>query len=317
MEQEATKEQPSTFQRFKDNLPIVSIGLLVIGTVNLMVFYLHFKINILEYLDFTEVLQLQFKLFAVAVAVIIVQIAYAVWCSKLFNGNTPAAKRLDRMRTSARRRRFDAHEVKKASLPPKKRTKRQRFFRKHRLEYRLLIFMAVCYALQTLIDYYPKSVFLLMLFSIPVFCILVFITYEEIKKDSLESGGQPAGLASKFSLYKTASILVILIYISCIAALISAESSVSESSSYEVTVVMDNKTLVTNQDYRYLGRTKNYIFFYTISKKQAEIYQVSAIKTMKISDGIDYNHTEEKHIKAEKEFFNDIINWLKKSINRI
>lgn len=319
MEPVATKEQPSTFQRLKDNLPIVSVGLLVIGTVNLMMYYLYFKINILEYLDFTEVLQLQFKLFAMAVGGIVLQIAYGVWCHRLVNGTSPAAKRKDRMQASARRRRFEEYQAKQATAAKatKKRTKRQQFFRRHRLAFWLLILLVVFYVLGMIVLYYPTSLIIFLFLSIPVFFVIVVLTYEEVKKDDVEAGGKADELERKFGLYKSASIAIILIYISCIAALISAVSSVSEKSSYEVTVVMDGKTLTTNQDYRYLGRTKNYIFFYTISKKQAEIYQVSAVKTMLVSDGIDYSHAEEKHLKQEAEFFNNIIDWIKRQVNNI
>lgn len=316
MEEQATKEQPSNFQRLKDNLPIISIGLLLMGTVNLMVYYLYFSINILEFLDFTEVLQLQFKLFAIAVAIFFIQIAYGVWCSKMVYGNSLAGKRLNRMRLARRLRSFDEHDAKLASTKaPKKRTKRQRFYKKHKFQVWLAIIIAVGMGLESIIAYYPKSIIIFLFISAPVFCLLVFVTYEELKHDDIESGGQPAALASRFSLYKSVSISVILIYVSCIAALISAVKSVSETSSYEVTAVLDNKTLTTNQDYRYLGRTKNYIFFYTISKKQAEVYQVSAVKTMLISKGIDYSHAEEKYAQAEKVMFSAIVNWFTDVVN--
>ena len=67
----------------KNNLPIVTILVLVLATANLVIFYEHFNVDILSYLDFSEVIQMQFRVFATVIALAIAFSLFIILFSKV------------------------------------------------------------------------------------------------------------------------------------------------------------------------------------------------------------------------------------------
>lgn len=62
--------------QMKNNLPIISAGLLVVGSINLVCFYVIFGVDIMTYLDFTEVFQIQFVFYIFSCVIIAIFYLY-------------------------------------------------------------------------------------------------------------------------------------------------------------------------------------------------------------------------------------------------
>jgi hypothetical protein len=174
----------------------------------------------------------------------------------------------------------------------------------------------VCCAILESITFSREAVIGFWFFSIPAFAVAVIISYFEIKKSESKGITITPEIEQTFTLYKQIGFLVILIYISGAAARIEALRRLSDVSAYEVTLVMEDKTLITDKNFRFIGKTKNYIFFYNISKKQSEVYAISEVKNTLIRDGFDYSPKEDREPKQITISFEKPYNWLKTLFKR-
>ena len=285
-------------EQLKNNLPIISLGLLILGTVNLMLYYNHFNVDILSYLDFTEILQIQFRLFATAAALIVFLILYITISQKVSdfvdNGKkenpdgSPTEEELERRKKSAKRSRIG-----------------------------FVLFMVLIFILNIVSTTYATAddsnvgISFLWLFSVLLVAVAVIYTYFQLKKVAEAETTDEVKRKQGLTTLKYVGIFIILTYVSGVFARLSAEDVLSHTSSYEATVVMEKKTFITNKNYRYLGRTKNFTFFYDMVKKQAEVYPNGDIKNMFIREGIDYRTPDKKQGFTITFSFTSIVNWFK------
>jgi hypothetical protein len=279
MEQEATavvneatpvaqvskKEKISRYQLFKDNLSIISLGLLILGTANLMVYYEYFNINILQYLEFTEVLQLQFRLFTYIIGLYGISTIFSLIHSKYTSDNKDTIRE-------------------ETNGEDKEKTTKAKPLNKLLLS--LIVFTIIILIMASVTTIYKDIRLALLLLSIPFFTPLVFIAYKEAINKLPRQNAEESMKSAE--LYHYALIFAIVGFTVWLGGLILAVRCTSPISNNEVTVVMEKKTFSTSADYRYIGKTKGYIFFYTISKQQAEVYPIGDVKILMIRNGIDY-----------------------------
>ena len=64
----------------------------------------------------------------------------------------------------------------------------------------------------------------------------------------------------------------------------------------EVTMVVDGKPVKTDADNMFVGRTKNFIFFYNIHTKESKIYSNNDVKNLTYSKGNEYIRVSQKFI---------------------
>lgn len=56
----------------------------------------------------------------------------------------------------------------------------------------------------------------------------------------------------------------------------------------EVTLILEDDYIVTDSVNIFAGKTKNYIFFYNINKKQTRVFRVDDVKEIRYMKGINY-----------------------------
>ena len=274
-------ETASSVEFLKSNLPVISVSLLIIGTVNLMMYYDYFDIDITSYLDFAEVLQIQFRFFASAAALVVVQVLYTSFLHKVLDHDHehPGEKAYK--------------ERVKAGIPEEIRENIKADKPKKRSKYRnsiiLIGTMAACLVINSLPKLSDEAIINWWYVSIPAFIAVVVTAYFGMKDRDATYNTDATFLESTNTIYLQLGLAIILIYISGVIAHTSAMRALLSKSSSEVTIVMDKQTISTNESYRFIGKTKNYIFFYNIKKQQADIYPNADIKNMSVRKGVDYH----------------------------
>ena len=213
-------------QQLKDNLPIISLGLLILGTVNMMLFYDFSNVNILSYLDFAEILQIQFRLFATAGALIVAFFAFA-----MFTYRDPVAD----------------HEMwmkKIDSETPEERTKNlsKAEWGYRRIKIFLLVFLLptlTIYIVKVCLNFTDEDKRAMWVVSILVFAGLLILSYNQITSIEEQNTEDKESLKQKFANYRYMIGFIFLVYASGVWAWINAMSYVSLTSAYEVSVVME------------------------------------------------------------------------------
>lgn len=298
-------------EKIKDNLPIFSVALLILGTVNLLVYYSFFHVDILSYLDFTEVLQIQFRLFAIAVAVIFGQIAYTV---------------------------MSVHLIQKITVMTDTKSKVNIFFNKINawllkrigkisINAQIIMFMTFVFMLCIVLSINtPKMLYMyLLIFSILLLLLIIKLFYNAFKKEVLNENFRPEidtivksriEFEANLKLLKTILGFIFLTYISVVTAIISAINTVLYSASNEVTLITDKVSFSTSYNYRFIGKTKNFTFFYNIPLKQAEVFPNGDIKKLYLRDGMRYEHKQDSlyHFNFTR---NGIREWFDKANRQI
>lgn len=263
----------------KDNIPVISILILIIGASNLLIYYSYFGIDIMSYLDFSEVIQLQFKVFALTGCIAFASLLYGLLFE--YKDLGPASADSNRQK---RRSITAAAEANKG----------KRTFSLHLIFNIFLII--ICTPILWLLVYKNKDWTPLLIISIPVFISIILYAYFKFRKGVVEGYRikltESGGIISKeFStkqeknLINAGGLLAIfatIIYISSIYTFCEARSILQYSSFKEVVLYLEKDTITTNINYRYIGKTKNFVFFYNKNTKQADIYSAGSIKRITI-----------------------------------
>ncbi|RYE24455.1 MAG: hypothetical protein EOP45_05805, partial [Sphingobacteriaceae bacterium] len=300
-------------EEIKNNIPLISAFLLILGAANLLVYYGYFGIDIMSYLDFSEVIQLQFKVFAIAAAFIVANALYMYLCPKFVG---PDSDRVIEIRKNREEEYRKARALKKTEGKPETKG----FFSKISGWYLWLPFILFyAYELQANNTYTDLFIFGL----IPIWTVLVIIAYFEFRKGivSEEEFNEDATIEERreqvqkaikdrtpeqnslLSSGKVFCLIIIITFASVNLIFLRARYVVSNTSLQEVTAFMEKDTLITNENYRYVGQTKGHIFFYDKKKEQAEVYATSDVKKLLIREGINYKEkgkAEPKPLKFPK-----------------
>ena len=132
-----------------------------------------------------------------------------------------------------------------------------------------------------------KIATILWVYCVVEFAVFVTIGYFEIKWINRTDVQNEVSAKLDFYLLKLSSFFIVIMYGYGVYEHLRAIKLYSESEN-EVTVIMENKQFSTSRTYRYLGKTKSFIFFYDLTKKQADVFPSGDVKTLLIRNGIIY-----------------------------
>lgn len=273
-------------KQLRDNLPLISICLLIVGTVYLLVFYGYFGINIMPYLDLTEVFQLQFKYFLVAAAGVF---SFYAYLTLVPTGGTPnpheeaALRELEKNATDNQTENIEIEE------PAVKLKVRQKPYRKPAGAGLLILVFAGFVGLW--IKFRNDDAGFAHFIMWGEFIVLVVISVLVYRAFEHEFASDIKKQSSKRDLLAGAKLFIGLIVTSFAVSITARESAmqiVSDESVEEATAIFTDTTVATNRYYRYIGKTKSTIFFYDTNKQQADCYSTDELKKMEIRAGTKY-----------------------------
>jgi hypothetical protein len=278
-------------ESLRNNLPLISLCLLIIGTLNLLVYYDYFQINILSYLDFTEIFQLQFRFFAVSVLYLLGLLFYALL--------TPG-KRTNPHELKAL---LEAELKRVRALPPAPVPVMEEVGELDveatikKVQDKLREKEVPFTALATLVAFVIGAkwwsavrmeqsiwVHLLMWVELGLFVALLYFLYHQIQKNFIDGRFGKDSAADVSRKIVLINVLLALTFAASIKAREDAMEVVASPSYLEVTAELEDTTLVTNMDYRFVGKTKNNVFFYNLKKHQAEVYSSDKMKSFVVRD---------------------------------
>lgn len=115
------------------------------------------------------------------------------------------------------------------------------------------------------------------------------VTYKRIAKHYRED------IADVYLMFSMSALMIGCI----VGVLISFKSSYDikhGKSINEVTMTVDGKLVKTDVDNVFIGRTKNFIFFYTIHNSESKIYSNNDVKNLTYAHGNEYIRVGQKFI---------------------
>lgn len=301
MEQEANKAKGSDaiLSPLKDNLPIISIGLLIIGTLNLVVYYQVFGIDILTYLDITEVLQVQFKLFAISLGVLAIVSVHLAFVASF----RPSYEEMIEQKIW-----FQAlHSPEQIEA---QRAVAQRLLKSTKRKGKILLMLIgsiiiIPCIIKIALFYEDADGISLGWMSICLLASCIDFAYSSFL-DSEPEFVNYFNSKPKFVIARQAGLLIFLTYSSVVIGYIQAVKHKGKISSNEVIINMEKAKIATNKEVRYVGKTKNFTFLYDVANRKALIYPNADIKDTAISDGVDYRTAEEKKDKPISYYLNKV-----------
>lgn len=200
----------------KNNLPLLTLVMIVIGLVRISAFYYAFNINITSFLDITEVIQLQIEFFLPAV--IAVFFAYMIFRITLWN---PFNKRFKALQSTD-------EMIDKMSISEEEKEEVKIITKRYR---------------EGVTDIY-------LMLSVTAIMIggLIGIMISFKNSDDIKHG----------------------------------------RAINEIAMTVDGQPVKTDANNMFLGRTKNFIFFYNRNTKQSKIYSNSDVKNLTYMPGNEY-----------------------------
>jgi predicted nucleic acid-binding Zn ribbon protein len=252
------------------------------------VYYKHFDVDIMTYLDLTEVLQMQFGLFAISFGVIL------FWSLGIlfFSATSPSYEQMIEWRIEFQAT-HSPEQIKAIQEKNKKQSKKSKIILWLIFLWLILGVMIAPLAATVIFAYTEQVGIVLLGISILFLAWLIdfiYFFYLDIStEDKRYFNPEP-----RFAIARQAGLFLFLTYSSIAIAHITAVMYKGTSSVNEVAIVMEKETITTNKDLRFIGKTKNFTFFYNLSKKQALIYPNGSIKSASISEGIDYVKDDKK-----------------------
>lgn len=256
----------------KNNLAIISIYLVTLGIVYLTTYYAYFGVNILSYLDLTEIIQLQFKYYAAAFCIIVLS-NLQIMLKNNYNTNDND----DIYNELIKPNKYKQHKILKQF---KDNSNRNVFYSVIVICLAFLgafIYKAITahYLAFTAIELIFETIILYLFFKI-------LPRYEKLLK-SFGVGGMNNEIIPFFGF-----VIIATIVTSFELARNDAFDLIIKRSENEVTINIDSKSITTNDSLVFAGKTKNYIFFYNRFTEQYDVYAFSSIKSINYRPGKKY-----------------------------
>lgn len=241
--------------KLKEYFPLISALLLILGTVRIIVFYSFFGIDITTYIDLSEIFTLSLSFFISSAIFLILTILIVLIMASydLKGNNTLSVDYTDMSLLNSPRRNMIA------------------------IAYYILTF-SVIIASGVLFVYGPsrqRITYDFALVAIPMALLVppllpswhnaIARKYKNLFEKELES---------KFIFIFT--VLVLMAMLSTLYTRTTARKVLYSEDLVQMTY--NNKIIKTDSTYKYIGKTKNYIFFYNTTTKAADTYSASEVK---------------------------------------
>lgn len=227
----------------KNNLPLITVLMLLLGMVDIVVYYQPFNINIISFLDISEIIQLQFTLYLFFLWAIISFVPAIYWnLEKIY------------------KRSFDSNDNRLAAM--------SKLLAKSD---RKIVDMKQKYA------YLPLSKF------------------DELTNEHDDVIDSHSELVKSHAKTKNIIHIYIALAVFIVAGLTSAGKALYDAyqlktkSIVELSMQVGDKPIATSRNYRYLGRTKNFIFLYDYAKRESYVFSNSEVKELIFKEGVDYS----------------------------
>lgn len=255
----------------KDHLPLLSIGLLVISLFRLILFYNVFNINILDYVDLGEVIALSFSALLPTFAMLLVLGVgfYFTQNAEVFTKYNPARfiAIQEPKAFGERFRLFVADTGKTLALSP----------------LLVLIVSVVLFFINK--DLSHRFFHLSLFFFVWIYYGLLLLEIARMYK--LTTGAYPSH--SSMSIAKA---VIFTSLITVASAVFNAQMSRDKLDYERVVVGMGNKIIKSSSTYRYVGKTKSYIFFYNKANHSYNAYNLSMVDSLSVNNqSFDINST--------------------------
>jgi hypothetical protein len=262
----------------KNNLPIISIYLITLGIVYLTSYYLCFGVDISSYLEFSEIIQLQFKYFAATFCgIIIVNISTIIKLNSKRDYN-----------------KSDKDDIYKELLKPSdfQRDNIMKHISKDTSKQFKIAIITSCFMVIVVTIYIAITKHYLITSGIEIMFMMIsiyFFTQIALKHGKLFNG---FGVSEKHKLLITYGSIYafISIFLTFEWARLEASDLILKHSESELTIFFDNKSVATNDSLVFVGKTKNYIFLYNRFTSKADVYPFSTVKSIQYRPGKKYKN---------------------------
>jgi hypothetical protein len=266
--------------KLKDNLPLFSVILVLLGLTRLIAYYGFFHIDIVSFIDLTEIIQLQFTFFTIGFIFLILFSVHALdWLGRLTS---------------------DKERVKALLSTPRQDLEAQ-YPKANWISKNIISILFGILTISTFaIDYFSnKSKGFASPLYADLLAIFFIITFISAYSGRTLAGIKGLGLLNgKYAtLLSGIGGLVILMLAAAIYSRNSAFKVMVEKPEYEVTLVL-NDTVKTTKNLIYVGKSKAYIFLYDKDLDQAKVIPTTDIKSMDFKPGL-INHKVPKPWRTE------------------
>lgn len=240
-------------EKAKDYLPIITAYLLITGILRMLIYYSYFGIDIFSFLDFSEIIQLQYKFYAIAGLVLITGAIWTVfdYDKDRFGNNSKYSKE---------RKELPSSKLKISSFVFS------------------LIFVALIIAayIADSIGNFQLEIMLLFL----TFPSCIFICFGAYILFVWGHNRENENVTKYSSAIFIAAIAFTVLYVVSIAARNQAVMLVDAGPNQNVYLTTEKKSISTTKDFIFVGKTKNYLFFYDKKIKRSEVIKYDDVKSL-------------------------------------
>ncbi len=257
-------------------LPILSLCLIFVGFLKLKIYYSLFDINILEYLDLTEIVLLFLNDISFIVLFVIVILFYSLGMIKFLG------------------ERNNEHLNFSTDSNPEWIENGIRNYFQNRKRWRKITITV--FLISSILFYFFSNLLLLCLTACYVFQSL-FVIIENLMSQDEEEFGAP-----KFAVTSSAIITILLFTIGL--AYCDRDAILFDNDKHITIVTNEGKFFESNNDYKYLGKTSKYTYLYCNSERKAEILKNEDVKKIEVKK-IKNNFWDELKTKLKFKLFSE------------
>lgn len=246
-----------------DNLALISIGLLIIGFTKQIAYYQFFGVDIVSYLDTTEILQLEFKFFAISFVAILWLVINGLELLKITN---------EALLLKVSKPNIVKEEV--------------GFWRRNLDKHPFLLFRLFVLIVSFGVIFHDR-VFLHLLntFNVEIFIALLFLNYVYGQSINVLTGPElTVNDNARIKIYLIILFIAVLIGV-VIFTRRSAYNILTKKPDKEAVLVLEKRTISTDSSTIYIGKTRNYVFLYNKDKELAEVIPADKIEDSYFSEG--------------------------------
>jgi hypothetical protein len=247
------------FTKIKDNLPLISIGLLTTSLIRIVAYYNYFDIDIMSYIEISESLTLSMPFIIVGTMLIA-----AVLAITFYNGEKEPSK--------------EHNEIAKALQEA------ESIVIRLKVHFKLFqIIIGIIMPLTLLVpglyslykhNHYGEvmiwaSIFMALMVNYKIFIIETMMAFRRNNISYLS-------FAPALTISYIPALIFLCVYLSRLNAIYTAHNPI-----YNIAVFKtDKETITTSKEYRFVGKTKNYIFFYNNVSGIADAYPLNEMKVI-------------------------------------
>ncbi|UOR07469.1 hypothetical protein MUN82_10305 [Hymenobacter aerilatus] len=260
-------------EQIKNNLPLISAALLPIALLRLIMYYYYFGIDISSYIEFTEALTLSAPAFFLGALFISIMLIIFQLESRT-NRNSEILKRL---------------QLKLNAIGYKKRLKK--YYLNKEAIVTCFIYPLMFFALYFIIKHFKAPIMLAKISLLFGIYMLLLAHYPKLAYElRLGHLRRKKEVLPQKNRMLIDAIALAVIFIGTVAIL---EAIYTEYASYpkEATYVTEDETIKSNDDYRFIGKTKNYLFYYNSKTDSYDVYHFDDFNKLTISTGRYYQKT--------------------------